>query len=480
MAGSSVLRHNWAMSTTEPLLDQLRDIVGPKGWLADEADLEPHLNDWRGAMRGRTALMVSPGSTEEVAAVVRACAAAGVGIVPQGGNTGLCGGALPGITGEQVLVNLSRMNRVRSVDAKNFSMVAEAGCILANLQAAARDAGCFFPLSLGAEGSCQIGGNLSTNAGGLNVIRYGTARSLVLGLEVVLPDGTVWDGIRALRKDTAGYDLKHLFIGSEGTLGIITAAALRLFPAPGETATTLLAIERPERAIDLLSVMQTAMPDRIQSFELVSDACFRAVEQYVVETRLPFDQRSPYYVLIEAETGGNNDAFEELLHDCLERGFATDAVITKSEAESAQLWRMRHSIAEAEKHMGKAQKHDVSVPISKMADFLENAPRRIADAVPGIDIIAFGHVGDGNLHYNVLLPPDTPPGDQKEVGERITSVVYDVTAELDGSFSAEHGVGYLKRDDLVRYRSDVEVGLMRSVKQLLDPQGIMNPGKVVS
>ena len=467
------------MTAADPLLDQLKSIVGPKGWVSDASELEPHLTEWRGAVHGRTALMVMPASTGEVAAVVRACADAGTGIVPQGGNTGLCAGAMPGITGEQVLLNLSRMNRVRSVDAANFSMVAEAGCILANLQSAARAAGRFFPLSLGAEGSCQIGGNLSTNAGGLNVIRYGTARSLVLGLEVVLPDGTIWNGLRSLRKDTAGYDLKHLFIGGEGTLGVITAAALRLFPVPGETATTLLAIERPERAVDLLSMLQGAMPDRIQSFELVSDVCFKAVEDHVVDTRLPFDERSPYYVLVEAETGGDNDSFEQLLHDCLERGLATDAVITKSKAESEQLWRMRHSIAEAEKHMGKAQKHDISVPISRMAAFLERAPERIADAVPGIGIVAFGHVGDGNLHYNVLLPQDTPPEEEATIGERITSVVYDVTAELDGSFSAEHGVGYLKRDYLATYRGDVEVGLMRSLKKMLDPRGIMNPGKVV-
>lgn len=461
------------------LIEQLKSIVGPNGWETDANALEPHLTEWRSAVRGRTPIMVSPKTTDEVAAVVKACAAAGVAIVPQGGNTGMCAGAVPDDSGEQVLLNLSRLNRIRSIDADNFSMLVEAGCILQKIQNAAEDAGRYFPLSLAAEGSCQIGGNLATNAGGLNVIRYGTVRNLMLGLEVVLADGTIWDGLRTLRKDTAGYDLKHLFVGSEGTLGIITAAALRLLPKPGETRTVFLAMEQARHATDFLSILQLALPDRVQTFELVSGKCFALVEKHIADSKLPFAEAYPWYVMIEVEVGDSSAVLEELLAECFDRELIVDAVIAKNHAEAGKLWRLRHSIAEAEKLEGPALKHDISVPIASMARFLDLAEPRVVAAVPGAKIIAFGHVGDGNLHYNVVLPGGLSADQRDKLAALGTSTVYDLVAELGGSFSAEHGVGYLKKSYLVKYRGEVEVNLMRSLKATLDPNNILNPGKVL-
>ena len=461
------------------LIEELKNIVGPRGWMSNESDLEPHLTEWRGAVRGRTPIMVMPRNTEQVAEIVKTCAAHGAGIVPQGGNTGTCGGAVPDGSGEQILLNLSRLNRIRNIDAADFSMVAEAGCILATLQAAALEVGRYFPLSLAAEGSCQIGGNLSTNAGGLNVIRYGTARNLVLGLEVVLADGTVWDGLRTLRKDTAGYDMKQVFIGSEGTLGVITAAALRLFPMPGETTTALLALDSPARAIELLSMIQEAFPERIQSFELVSGLCFALVEKHIPDSRLPFGEPHPWYVLLEVEVGAGGDALESALMNCLEIGFAVDAIVAKNEAETRHFWHLRHSIADAEKREGVDVKHDLSVPIAGLAQFLEQGEERLRQAVPEAELVVFGHVGDGNLHYNANLPDDMDERTRTEKASHVTQTVYDLVAELGGSFSAEHGVGQFKKSHLLRYRDTVEIQLMRTLKTALDPRGIMNPGKVL-
>ena len=460
------------------LLDELKSIVGPEGWVTDDSVLAPHLTEWRGAVRGRTALMVSPASTEQVAAVVRACARQGVAVVPQGGNTGMCAGAVPDDSGEQILINLSRMNRVREVNAADFSMIAEAGCILANLQEAARAVNRILPLSFGSEGSCQIGGNVSTNAGGLNVIRYGCTRNLVLGLEVVLADGTVWNGLRTLGKDTAGYDLKQMFIGSEGTLGIVTAVSLRLSPRPGETATALLALDRAANATTLLAHLQQEYPDRIQQFELVAASCFDLVEEHI-GLPLPFDDRSPWYVMLEVETGGNGEAFEQALMECFEQEWVIDAIIAKSDAEAEKLWRLRHSISEAEKRAGVGLKHDISVPLAMMATYIDRAEALLADALPDASIVAFGHVGDGNLHYNVVLPKGLTDDERERQGKRATALVYDLVADLGGSFSAEHGVGYLKREYLVQYRDKIEMRLMRTLKSALDPDNILNPGKVI-
>jgi len=461
------------------LLKQLQDIVGPGGWSTDPDELQPHLTEWRGNYVGRTLVLVKPRSTAQVAEIVMACAATGTAIVPQGGNTSMCGGAVPDASGEQVILSLSRMNQVRHVDAGNFSMEVDAGCILAKAQDAAREAGRYLPLSLGAEGTCQVGGNIATNAGGMNVGRYGTARALVLGLEVVLADGTVLDSLRSLRKDTAGYDLKQLFIGSEGTLGIITAASLRLFADPGEPSTALIGIENAGEAVDLLGSLKKSLDDRIESFELVSRRVFGLVTKHIPEARLPFDEEYPWYVLLETATGSNPDLLENALAAEAGQGRLLDAAIAKNAKEAADLWRLRHSIAEAERQDGKSLKHDISVPLSRMQEFLVLGDELLADLRPDARLVAFGHVGDGNLHYNVVLPRDLPDDEWEVEGERVTRAIYDLVDRLGGSFSAEHGVGQSKRAWLAQYRGGPELELMRKLKKTLDPANILNPGKVI-
>jgi FAD/FMN-containing dehydrogenase len=444
-------------------IEELKTIVGPKGWTTDPDELEPHLNERRKAVTGRTAIMLSPSSTEQVAEIVRTCASHGIGIVPQGGNTGLCGGAIPDQSGEQVLLSLSRLNRVR---------------ILADVQAAARNAGRCFPLSLSAEGSCQIGGNLSTNAGGINVIRYGNARDQVLGLEVVLADGRVWNGLRALRKDNAGYDMKQVFLGSEGTLGIITAATLRLYPLPGDSVTALIAIRSADQAAPLLGEFQARLGDSILAFELMSDRCLRLVERHVSGLRRPFDEDYEWVVLTEIAAASGN-VVEEALAGAIEKELALDVIVAKSEAEAERLWRMRHSISEAQRPEGACLKHDISVPIGALGPFLEQSKLLIDKMQPEGRLVAFGHVGDGNLHYNVMQPEGADPDAFLRDGQPLTEAIYRLVAELGGSFSAEHGIGVTKKPFLRRYRGEVELDLMRALKKALDPADILNPGKVI-
>lgn len=461
------------------LLDALTKIVGPAGWTRDPERLEPHLTEWRGIYRGKTRIMLAPASTAEVAAVVRVCADAGVGIVPQGGNTGLCGGAVPDQSGEQVLLSLTRMNRVRSIDPLDYSMVAEAGCVLASVQERARAVDRLFPLSLSAEGSCQIGGNLSTDAGGINVLRYGTARQLVLGLEVVLADGTIWEGLRSLRKDTAGYDLKQLFLGSEGTLGIITAACLRLFPLPGEVGTAMVAVATPDEAVALLSLLKSTLGDRIQAFELIAARAMRFVERHIPGSRYPFDQAQDWHVLIDAAIDSDAAGFEEALAGAFADGLASDAVIAKNEAEAESWWRIRHSISEAQKYEGASIKHDIAVPIGRIGEFLRRGEHLIADVLPAARPCVFGHVGDGNLHYNVSVPHGMPEAVFRERGVALTEAIYALVGDMDGSISAEHGIGVAKKASLARHKSATDLRLMRQIKQALDPAGILNPGKVI-
>ena len=458
------------------LIERLKSIVGPRGWLSDAADLQPYVTEWRGIYEGRTPLLLRPSCTEQVAEIVRECAADRVGIVPQGGNTGMCGGSVPDSSGTQILLSLARMNRVRDVDAANFSMEVDAGCILADAQDAARAAGRYFPLSLGAEGTCQVGGAISTNAGGVNVLKYGTARSLVMGLEVVLADGRVLDTLRSLRKDNTGYDLKQLFIGSEGTLGIITAATLRLFPDPGEKTTALVGIATSGGAVDLLGSLRQSLGDCIESFELVSERVFGIVEKHIPDAKLPFDQAHPWYVLME--TSCSPGAIEEALGAELAAERLLDAVIAKNVEEANALWRLRHSISEAERQEGKALKHDVSVPLSKMQEFLRRGDELLATLRPDLELVAFGHVGDGNLHYNVVLPRELPADEWLGEGERITRAIYDLVSELGGSFSAEHGIGQYKKSWLAEYRAGSELELMHLLKKTLDPANILNPGKL--
>ena len=459
------------------ILDELSRIVGDDACITEPIALEPYVTEWRDRYRGKALALVMPGSTEEVAAVVKTCAAAEVGIVPQGGNTGLCGGAIPDDSGHQVILSLSRMDKIRSVDAENFSMTVEAGCILANLQQAAESVDRYFPLSLGAEGSCQIGGNLSTNAGGINVIRYGSAGKQVLGLEVVLADGSILDSLRALRKDNTGFDLDSLFLGSEGTLGIITGACLRLYPDPGIRTTFLVAVPRSENAVELLADLRSGLGDRIEAFELVSSRAQRFVERHIPGSELPFELEGDWYVLIDAAVGGDETLVENCVAAAIDKGLITDAVIAKSLAESQSLWRLRHAISEAQKFEGPSIKHDISVPISAMREFLIRCERRLLKLEPDARPVIFGHIGDGNLHYNLTVS-EAVAADADRIAV-VTRSIYDLVAEYGGSFSAEHGIGVAKKEFLELYRAGTEISLMRRLKKAMDPAGTLNPGKVI-
>ncbi len=463
----------------ETLIDQLESVVGADGITTDPMKLEAHVTEWRDAVRGRTRVMVSPESTEAVAEVVKVCRAHHVAIVPQGGSTGLCAGAIPDESGEQALLSLSRMDRIRELDADDFSLVAEAGCVLANVQQAAHEAGRLFPLSLSAEGSCQIGGALSTDAGGINVIRYGTARAQVLGLEVVLPDGRIWNGLRTLRKDTAGYDLKQLFIGAEGTLGIITAASLKLYPQPGGTDVAFVAMETASQATGLLARLRDSIGDRIQAFELIAARPLRWVLRHIPGSQNPFEADHAWYALIEVESSGHGSPFEQELVRAMEAGVLADAVIAKNASEAESLWRLRHSMSEAQKPEGACFKHDISVPIARLDEFLRRGAARLARDWPDARLVVFGHVGDGNLHYNVAQPAGADGDAFRALENTISQAIYDIVRELGGSISAEHGIGTLKRAWLQAYCDPVELDLMRTLKSALDPADLLNPGKVI-
>ncbi len=452
----------------------LADIVGAAHVLTDPADTKPYLTDWRRQYTGVAECVVRPADTAQVAAVVRRCAAEGVAMVPQGGNTGLSGGSIPVPGRRQVVLSLSRMNRIRELDALNDTMTVEAGCILAAIQAAADAAGRMFPLSLAAEGSCQIGGNLSTNAGGVNVLRYGMAREQVLGLEVVLPDGRIWEGLRGLRKDNTGYDMKQLFLGAEGTLGIITAAVLKLHSRPSATVTAWLALETPLRAVQLLGLLRERLGERISAFELMSRACVEAVLRHAPQARDPLAAPHPWSVRAKIADRGGVAALRELVEqallECTERGGLRDAVLAQSEAQAAELWRIRETIPEAQ---FTNVKHDISVAVSKTPELIERTERALRAAFPDALPYVFGHVGDGNLHYNI--------GPESLVAQRaaVNRIVYDAVGTLGGSISAEHGLGQLRRDEARRHKGEVELDLMRALKRALDPQGLMNPGKVL-
>ncbi|MGY1679209.1 FAD-binding oxidoreductase [Geodermatophilus sp. SYSU D01176] len=465
---------------TADLAARLRDVVGPAGIVDDPAGFT---TDWRGAYSGSAAAVVRPGSTEEVAAVVALCREAGVAVVPQGGNTGLCGGAVPDASGRQVVLSLTRMRRIRDLDAANQTVTVEAGVVLRELQDAAAAAGRLFPLSLGAEGSCTIGGNLATNAGGTGVLRYGSMRDLTLGLEVVLPDGRVWDGLRALRKDNTGYDLKQLFIGAEGTLGVITAAVLRLFPAVRSRATAWVALPDPQAAVDLIGVVRELAGDRLTAFELMSRQSVEFVLRHAVGARDPFGGAHPWYALVELSDtlpdAGLGAVVEAVLADAVERGVVADAVIASGSAQVAALWALREGISEAQNHEGPSLKHDVTVPVSAIPPFVAATDRALQQALPGVRTVTYGHVGDGNLHYNLSGPVGGDAGEFRSRADVLSRIVYDSTAAFDGSISAEHGLGQGKRDVIGDYKSALELELMRGVKQLVDPAGLMNPGKVL-
>ena len=471
------------MLSDQAVVQRLSEITGSDRVAVSDEAKAPFLTDWRGRYSGKALAVLHPGSVEEVASAVRICAEEGIAMVPQGGNTGLCGGATPLQSGRSVVINLSRLNRVRSVDAANNTMVAEAGCTLAAVQAAAEGIDRLFPLSLAAEGSCEIGGNLSTNAGGVQVLRYGNTRDLVLGVEVVLPDGRIWSGLNGLRKNNTGYDLKQLFIGAEGTLGIITAAVLKLFPQPRARATAWVDVVDPQAAVALLNALQRSCGDRVTAFEIVAREALGLVLRHMPDAHAPFETPGPWSVLIElsdtVEGAGLDALLERELGAAFEAGLVIDAAVAGSLAQAAALWALRESISEAQRIEGISIKHDISVPVSRIPEFLERARAALLDRWPDARIVAFGHIGDGNLHYNLSKSDAIDNHAFIDRTEEINRVVHDLVMELGGSISAEHGVGQLKREEIRRYKSEVELELMRTLKAAFDPHGLMNPGKVI-
>lgn len=461
-------------------LTRLKDVVGRDGFCDAPEDIAPHLEEWRSKFRGHSPLLLKPASTAELSALLKICHDTATPVVPQGGNTGLVGGQIP--PNGEVLINLSRMNRIRALDPVGAFMVAEAGAILWQVREAASEAGMLFPLSMAAEGSCTIGGNLATNAGGVNVLRYGMARELTLGLEVVLADGTVLDLLRSLRKDNTGYDLKQLFIGAEGTLGIITAATLKLYPKPRRRCTALAAVPNVEAAVSLFGHLRANMGDLPSACELMSRAGLELVFRHLPNAVDPMQDASPWYLLVEATSVAPFDlapAFEDALGGAFENGLVTDAVIAASETQADALWRLREDMSEAQKREGASLKHDVSVPVQAIPEFLARATAAVVAAVPGIRPVPFGHMGDGNIHFNFCAPAEGDPQAFLARCDEIAGIVHEVVREFSGSFSAEHGIGSLKRADMARYKTLTELNAMRALKAVFDPKNILNPGKVL-
>ncbi len=464
------------------LLNALRAAVGERNVLVD-GDLAAWEQDWRRRVRGRSLAVVRPGNTEEVAAVVRACAAHGTPLVPQGGNTGLVGGSITDDSGTQVLLSLARMNRVRAIDPANLTMTVDAGCVLQAVQEAAAAQGLLFPLSLAAEGSCTIGGNLATNAGGTQVLRFGNARELCLGLEAVTATGEVWNGLSGLRKDNTGYDLRDLFIGSEGTLGVITGATLRLYPRPAAVCTALAALPALEAATGLLQLAQARLGAGLTGFEVMNEFSLDLVRKHFSQLAQPLPP-APWVVLLEqSDTESEAHArglFESLLEQALEQGLITDAAVAESLDQSNAMWHLRESIPLAQVEEGANIKHDISLAVSRIPTYVAETDAALARAFPGIRLVNFGHLGDGNLHYNVQAPLGTPAADfLRDQEHAVNKIVYDAVTAHDGSFSAEHGIGSFKREELRERKSPVALSLMRAIKGALDPRNLLNPGKML-
>jgi len=465
------------------LVGRLKAIVGEAHVLTD-GDLGAYEQDWRKRVRGKALAVVRPATAQQVAEVVRACAAAGTTMVPQGGNTGLVMGSVPDGSGTQVVLSLTRMAAIREIDNANLTMTVEAGCVLQNLQQAATDAGLLFPLSLAAEGSCTIGGNLACNAGGTQVVRYGNSRELCLGLEVVTAQGEIWDGLSGLRKDNTGYDLRDLFVGSEGTLGIITAATLKLYPQPAATLTAWAAVPSLEQAVALLGLAHQRLGAGLTGFEVMGRFALSLVARHFGQMQVPLYESEPWCVLLEnADAESELHArvqFEQLLETALEQGCVSDAVVAENLSQAHRLWHIREAIPLAQAEEGLNIKHDISIPVSRIPAFCAETDQLLADAIPGVRLVNFGHLGDGNLHYNVQAPAG---GDAQaflnDEEERVNTLVYDQVKRYGGSISAEHGIGSLKVDKLPGYKSAVALDLMRAIKRALDPQGILNPGRVV-
>lgn len=462
------------------LIDRLADIVGPKGITTDPLEIAPWLADWRGRFQGASPAMVSPANADEVAAVVTLAAAAGVALVPQGGNTSMVGGATPPADGSALILSLRRMNRIRRLSAEDNIAVAEAGVILSNLHDAAAAAGRRFPLSLGSKGSATVGGLASTNAGGTQVLRFGTMRSLVTGLEAVLPDGSRFDGLTALRKDNRGYDLKQLLIGAEGTLGVITAVGLRLYPAVSERALAWVGLDSPSLALDLLRRLEAGNAEAIESFELIPADSLALVLEHIAGTRAPLTGAHRWHALIEAVGEGGPAFLEQALGQAIADELAQDAVIAANGAQADAFWRIRESISEAERAAGPAVQHDISVAVADMPGFMLSAARTLETAFPGTSATAFGHLGDGNVHFHVRAPAGVDRARwMAEVGEPASHMVHDLVVAAGGSISAEHGIGQMKLAEFARLGEPGRLGALRAIKRSLDPAGIMNPGKLV-
>jgi len=471
------------MEQTETIVSRLAAIVGPAHVLMDEADQRPYWTEWRGYYHGRAAAVVRPGSAEEIAAILRLANETGTPIVPQGGNTGLVGGQTPDETGREVILSLERLDRIRAIDRSGATVVAEAGVILERLQEAAAEADMLFPLTLGAQGSCRIGGNISTNAGGTGVLAYGNMRNLVLGLEVVLPTGEIWNGLRALRKDNTGYDLKQLFIGAEGTLGIVTAAVLRLFPRPRGQAVAFAAVPGPREALRLLALARDRAANSLTAFELIPRILIDMLVAHLPGARDPLASPHPWYVLLEFSSGrGEADAHdlaEATLAAGLADGAVSDATIAASVEQAQFLWRMRHAVSEIQKHEGASIKHDVAVAVDRVPDLLERVGAAVTEAVPGARPVPFGHLGDGNIHYNISQPPGIAAEAFMARAPELHAIVHGIVAELGGSIAAEHGIGRYKRELLKTVKSEIELDLMRRIKRAFDPNNILSPGRVV-
>ena len=465
------------------LLNAIRAIVGDRGLLTDPSDTAACSEDWRRLYRGRTAAVVRPGTTQDMAAVVKLCAEAGTPVVPQGGNTSMVGGAVPAEDGSELILSTARLNRIRDIDAADMTLTLEAGVTLKAAQMAAAEAGCLLPLSISSEGTAQIGGILAVNAGGNNTVRYGNARDLVLGLEVVLPDGAIWNGLRRLRKDNTGYCLRQLFVGAEGTLGIITAAVLKLAPQPREIAVALCGVPSVRAALALFTRFQAHDAASISAFELMSGLGMSLVLRHIPGAVLPLEAPAPFYVLVELATprpnAGLRAMLEEILEGALSEEIVLDAAIAESEARRAAIWKLREEHSEAQKREGASVKNDVSVPVSKVPAFIEQATAACEALIPGVRVVPFGHMGDGNIHFNLEQPEDADPAWFLAHDHAIMDTVNDVVREFDGSFSAEHGVGKLKPYMMPDWRGGAELALMQRIKAAIDPHGIMNPGKVL-
>ena len=469
-----------------PLLSDLTHLLGAGAVLTEAAEVAGYVEDWRGRYRGRACCVVLPSTTEQVAGVVRACAAAGVPVVPQGGNTSLCEGAVPRADGEPaVVISLARMRRIRSIDVANNSMVVDAGCVLASIQAAAAAEGRLYPVSLGAEGSCQIGGNIATNAGGTGVLRYGNTRENILGLEVVLPDGRIWDGLQGLRKNNTGFDLKHVFIGSEGTVGVITGATLKLHPLPSAHATAWLALASPQAALEMLGRFQQRAGGSLSAFEMINDVQLRIVLEHVAGRRAPVDPSHPWHVLVElADTGAEAvlvDALQEVLAQALDAGLVLDAAVASSGAQRAAWWEVRHSVSEGNKKAGMGINTDPAVPVSAVPAFIERATEAAHRILPGAPIIVVAHLGDGNVHFipQASFEQWRRFDDADAVAHAVKHAVNEVAHALGGTFSAEHGIGQVLTEEMALFKPAVEIDLMRGIKRLLDPHDLFNPGRLL-